>query len=57
MPHEVKEKYECYFVSHYNIYNGDTITIRDKDGELYADTEMSKNKFFNTYGNSNEEKW
>ena len=29
--HEVKEEYGCYPVSHYDIYNGDTITIRDKD--------------------------
>ncbi len=33
--HEVKADYDCSPVSHYDIYNGDTVTIRDKDGNLY----------------------
>lgn len=52
---EVKEEYDCYPVSHYDIYNGDTVTIRDKDGDLYADTEMPKDEFFEEYGNSQYE--
>lgn len=53
--HEVKEEYGCHPVSHYDIYNGDTVTIRDKKGNLYADTQMSKYEFFSAYGNSEEE--
>lgn len=53
--HDVKDDYDCSPVSHYDIYNGETVTIRDKSGNLYADTGMSKDDFFNTYGNSNEE--
>ena len=53
--HEVKEEYGCHPVSHYDIYNGDTVTIRDKKGNLYADTQMSKAEFFAAYGNSEEE--
>ncbi len=53
---EVKDDYDCYPVSHYDIYNGDTITIRDKKGNLYADTKMTKKKFFDCYGNYEKEK-
>ena len=51
---EVKDDYGCYPVSHYDIYNGDTVTIRDKKGKLYADTEMTKDEFFEIYGNKKE---
>ena len=60
--HEVKADYDCAPVSHYDIYNGDTVTIRDKDGNLYADTEMTQEEFFDYYSNdrydenSNEER-
>ena len=37
---QVKDEYECEPVSHYDIYNGDTVTIRDKKGNLFVDTEM-----------------
>lgn len=53
--HEVKDDYGCKPVSHYDIYNGETITIRDKSGKLYADTKMSKEEFFHVYGNAEEE--
>ena len=46
---EVKEEYG--FGSNADIYNGDTITFRDKSGKLLEDTEMSKKEFFDTYGN------
>lgn len=52
---EVKDDYDCNPVSHYDNLNGDTITIRDKEGNLYADTNMTKEEFFNTYGDSKEE--
>lgn len=53
--HEVKEDYGCDPVSHYDIYNGDTVTIRDKEGNLWEDTEMTKDEFFSTYGCNEEE--
>lgn len=52
---EVKDDYDCEPVSHYDLYNGETVTIRDKRGNLYADTEMTKEEFFETYGNQKEE--
>lgn len=51
---EVKDVYGCDPVSHYDLYNGDTITIRDKKGNLYEDTEMSKDEFFKEYGKLKE---
>lgn len=51
---EVKDDYGCSPVSQYDIYNGDTITIRDKKGNLYEDTEMTKDEFFNCYGNNKD---
>ena len=53
--HQVKDDYECSPLSHYDIYNGDTVTIRDKSGNLYCDTGMSKSEFFNVYGNCEAE--
>ena len=52
---EVKESYGCDPVSHYDLYNGDTVTIRDKNGELYVDTEMTKSEFFEYYGEEENE--
>lgn len=52
--HEVKEEYGCSPVSRYDIYNGKTVTIKDKSGKLYADTGMSKDEFFSVYGNIDE---
>ena len=52
---QVKDEYECEPVSHYDIYNGDTVTIRDKEGNLFADTEMTKDEFFDTYGYQQDE--
>lgn len=53
--HRVKKIYGCKPVSHYDIYNGETVTIRDKKGELFADTKMSKTEFFSEYGLCKEE--
>lgn len=50
--HEVKKDYGCNPVSRYDIYNGDTVTIKDKNGITYEDTDMSKDEFFETYGHS-----
>lgn len=38
-----------------DIYNGDTVTFRDKEGNLTEDTGMTKDEFFEEYGNSYEE--
>lgn len=46
----VKSEYGCRPVSRYDIYNGDTITIRDKKGVLFEDTGMTKDQFFNNFG-------
>ena len=48
--HEVKDDFECKPLSHYDIYNGETITIRDKNGNLFVDTKMTKQQFFAIYG-------
>lgn len=50
---EVKGEYG--FGSEVDIYNGDTVTFRNKDESLAEDTEMSKDEFFETYGNQKEE--
>lgn len=52
--HEVKSDYGCKPVSHYDLYNGETVTIRDKKGNLYYDTNLSKEQFVQIYGNSKE---
>jgi predicted membrane protein len=51
---EVKEEYVGGNGGHYDIYNGDTITIESKDGKDVIDTGMTKDEFFETYGNSEE---
>ena len=48
-------KAEQGYGSEVDIYNGDTITFRNKDGSLAEDTEMSKDEFFETYGHQKEE--
>ena len=53
--HEVKEDYGCHPLSHYDIYNGETVTIESKDGKDVIDTEMGKEEFFKVYGNNKEE--
>lgn len=39
-----------------DIYNGDTITFRDKSKNLVEDTELTKEEFFQKYGEYKEEK-
>lgn len=51
----VKDEYGCRPVSHFDIYNGETVTIRDKKGVLFFDTQMTKEQFFQCYGKSKEE--
>ena len=53
--HEVKDDYGCHPVSHYDIYNGETVTIESKDGREVIDTEMSKEQFFEEYGHPKSE--
>lgn len=50
---EVKDEYG--YSSEVDIYNGDTVTSRNKDGSLAEDTGMSKDEFFDTYGKKKEE--
>lgn len=54
--HEVKDDYGCKPVSHYDLYCGETVTIKDKKGKVFADTGMSKDEFFAVYGNEKEGK-
>ena len=54
--HEVKKIYGCKPVSHYDLYNGETITIRDKKGGLFYDTGLTKDEFFEAYGKVQEDK-
>lgn len=49
---EVKADYG--YGSSIDIYNGDTITFRKKDGTLAEDTEMTKDEFLNTYKKEKE---
>lgn len=51
---DVKDEYDCEPVSRYNLYNEDTVTIRDSDGNLWADTGMTKDEFFSWYGDDSE---
>ena len=51
-PEDVKAEYG--YGPEVDIYNGDTITFRNKDGSLADDTEMTKEEFFNTYGKNKE---
>ena len=53
-PEEVKEEYTSEG-GHYDIYNGETVTIESKDGRDIIDTGMSKEEFFRYYGNNEEE--
>ena len=49
-------KAEWGYGSETDIYNGDTITFRNKKGELEEDTGMTKEEFFETYGKGGREK-
>lgn len=51
---DVKKEYKCNPVSYYNLYNEDTVKIRDDAGNLWADTEMTKDEFFSWYGDEDE---
>ena len=53
--HEVKNDYGCKPVSHYDIYNGKTVTIESKDGREVIDTGLTKEQFFDAYGYSKSE--
>lgn len=55
--HKVKDYYGAVPNSRYDIYSGPTVTIRDKKGNLFADTGMSKDLFFETYGVTMKEKY
>ena len=50
----VKEEYVDK-ISHYDIYNGETVTIESKDGRDIIDTNLTKDEFFAIYGNQEEE--
>lgn len=50
--HEVKSDYGCHPVSHYDIYNGKTVTIESKDNSVVIDTEMSMQQFIDCYENT-----
>ena len=50
---EVKDEYG--YGSEVDIYNGDTVTFRDKDGNLVEDTGLSKSEFFSIYGTEEED--
>lgn len=47
--HRVKDYYGAIPNSRYDIYLGETVTIRDKKGRLFFDTGMDKDLFFNAY--------
>lgn len=49
---EVKSDYG--YGSEVDIYNGETITFRDKNGNFVEDTGMNKDEFFECYGNENK---
>ena len=52
--HFIKRKiYKLDKIALYDIYDGDTVTIRDKKGKLIIDTELTKEEFFNQFGNIN----
>lgn len=51
------EEVKAEYVSkggHYDIYNGETITIESKDGRDVIDTGLSKQQFIYFYGKCNE---
>ena len=54
----LREEVKAEYVSnggHYDIYNGETVTIESKDGRDVIDTEMSKEEFFDIYGKDSKE--
>ena len=48
-------KNEWGYGSETDIYNGDTITFRDKSGKLEEDTGLTKEEFFDKYQKDGEE--
>ena len=52
-PEDVKLEYG--YGSEVDIYNGETITFRKKDGTLAEDTLMTKEEFFDKYGKNQEQ--
>lgn len=52
--HAVKEEYCALPCSRFDIYAGDTVTIRDKNGQIFADTQMKKEEFFNFYSSASD---
>ena len=54
--HMVKDEFNCCPWSRYDIYNGDTVTIRSKDGRKVIDTGMTPSEFFEEYGTQNKER-
>lgn len=50
--HEVKDDFGCRPVSHFDIYNGKTVTIESKDGSIVIDTELTKEQLIEVYGSS-----
>ncbi len=52
--HAVKTEFKAVPNSRYDIYNGPTVTIRDKEGNLFVDTEMTKDEFIEFYSDSLE---
>ena len=55
--HEVKKEFGCKKLSSYDIYNGDTVTIREKSGKLFADTGMSNDQFLKNFGSNKENRY
>lgn len=52
---EVKEQWG--YGSNVDIYNGDTVTFRYKDGSIAEDTGLTKEEFFENYGKGDEENY
>lgn len=48
--HMVKDEYRAKPNGHYDIYNGQTVTIRDKSGKLFEDTGMAPKEFLEVFG-------
>lgn len=62
--HKIKEDYGAFPLSRYDLYverekNQENVTIRNKKGELFADTGMTRSELVNAYSNSKDKggKW
>lgn len=51
---DVKEEYVGKNGGGVDIYDGDTVTIRSKDGDVVIDTDMTKEEFFAWYSDSED---